>query len=325
MNGSTLDKAHRQAQEADQAIMSGKIKQGIVLYKDAASIFESVKQSTRDPEALKILDILNQKYTKISEQLQYHLETDPSSLQTRSAIQGQHQANSAAGPNSYHSSSSSPYQSSSSLTSTLASARGIPVGAVGSDIEGHYVSVKRRESSMDDPFTKCLASLEAGLNKLQLSASKVKGTYEGLKTQVATSGPGSLTIGNGFDIGESFYLVTHDSNQHITASTHLGPPSDGKETSLVVEMSNHIAAQEHLIKKQRDIIRTSLGKLRQVENKRMGDLEAEIDRLATENEKLKIQNGRLRSRWEELKDNNRKKRSHSSSDTTETIVEEEEN
>jgi predicted nuclease with TOPRIM domain len=76
--------------------------------------------------------------------------------------------------------------------------------------------------------------------------------------------------------------------------------------------SIQLQAHETAYKKQKDTLKNSLIQLKNEINQRQGskmkDYEFEIERLKSENDKLKIQIGRLKSRWDELKESARKRR-----------------
>ncbi|KAK9246162.1 hypothetical protein V1506DRAFT_189227 [Lipomyces tetrasporus] len=296
MEESDLQKAHREASEADKAILSGRPKDAVTLYTSAASHFSSASSSTQDPEALKMLEILHTKYATLASQLQTNLTNNPAMFKTQRSPQASVQA------------------SSSSLANTLASARGIPVN----EIDGHYVNIKRRGSAPveEDPFMKYNALLETGLNKLQQSLAKTVAAFHKIRRQSQGFKQGEESYNNSFD---SYYVVPDESRRFDI--------EEGAGT-LVAEVASSLAACESTMKRQKDVIRTSLGKLRQEvktrESRRVRELESEIERLVAENEKLKISNGRLRSRWEGLKESARKRRDTSTVGQTGTIAEEDE-
>ncbi|KAK9369855.1 hypothetical protein V1509DRAFT_619311 [Lipomyces kononenkoae] len=294
MEESDLQKGHRQALEADKAILSGRPKDAITLYTSAASHFASATASTQDPEALKILDILHTKYATLASQLQTNLTTNPTIFKTKPSPQASVQA------------------FSNSLANTLASARGIPIN----EIEGHYVNIKRRGSALteEDPFTKYNGLLDSSWNKLQQSMAKTAAVFDAIRRQNPSLKHDGESYSNSF---ESFYVVPDEDGRRY----------DSEEwTGAITDLGSSLAACENAIKRQKDVMRTGLGKLRQEvktrESRRVQELENEIERLVAENEKLKISNGRLRSRWEGLKESARKRRD--AAGQTETIAEEEE-
>ncbi|KAK9234628.1 hypothetical protein V1525DRAFT_412451 [Lipomyces kononenkoae] len=295
MEDSDLRKGHRQALEADKAMLSGRPKDAIKLYTSAASHFGSAKASAQDPEALKILDILQTKYAALASQLQTNLTNNPTIFKTKPSPQA-----------------SSVHAFSNSLANTLASARGIPIN----EIEGHYVNIKRRGSALteEDLFTKYNALLESSWNKLQQSMAKTAALFDGIRRQNPSVKRDGESYSNTF---ESFYVVPAEG----------GRRGDSEEwTGAMAEIASSFAACESAAKRQKDVMRTGLGKLRQEvktrESRRVQELENEIERLVAENEKLKISNGRLRSRWEGLKESARKRRD--AAGQTGTIAEEEE-
>ncbi|KAK9316454.1 hypothetical protein V1524DRAFT_377364 [Lipomyces starkeyi] len=295
MEESDLQKGHRQASEADKAILSGRPKDAITFYTSAATHFASATASTQDPEALKMLEILHRKYVTLASQLQTNLTNNPAMFKTQPSPQSSVQA------------------SSNSLANTLASARGIPIN----EIDGHYVNIKRRGSAPaeEDPFTKYNALLETSLNKLQQSMAKTAALFETIRRQNAGLKHDGESYSSSFD---SFYVIPDESRRFDSEESSGG----------LVEVASSLAACESTMKRQKDVVRIGLGKLRQEiktrESRRVRELESEIERLVAENEKLKISNGRLRSRWEGLKESARKRRDTSTAGQTGTIAEEEE-
>ncbi|KAK9477915.1 hypothetical protein V1514DRAFT_332306 [Lipomyces japonicus] len=305
MDDSALQQAHSFASQADNAVLAGQPREAIALYKSAASNFERAFSLTNDPEGLKMLKILHNKYNTIAVQLQGSITLNPELFKP------------ARTPTSTSIVVSNPANG-SNLANTLASARGIPV-------DGHYVSVTKQSrrgvdesrTGGEDPFNKFSASLEASFNKIGQSSNKTSSLLDSLRRQhpglFGIDGPNSHNNNN--NTIESFYVVPGKFDTDVT-----------ENSNLLVDLLKQISVYENLIRRQRDVMRSNLGKLRQEvhsrETRTVREFESEIERLVAENDKLKIQNGRLRSRWEGLKESAKKRMTGTT--VADTIAEEEE-
>ncbi|KAK9469167.1 hypothetical protein V1512DRAFT_255646 [Lipomyces arxii] len=295
MDEALLHKAHKAASDADKAMLSNRPKDAIALYNAASIHFDNAKELTKDSEALRMLNILHLKYASLTQQLQSLLVTEPEVLTCTL-------------------SQSSPTRSAtvtSGITSSLASARGIPVP----DIDGPYVTVKHRANgtgsvsyatNTDDAFVRFNASLEASMNKMHQAAAKIAADLESFRQEQP-----ALFREKWQDVSalDSFYVVPES------------PFRNNEDKSVIgVKLSRSIAACESVVRRQRDVMRTNLAKLRQDVKMREGritrELENEIERLVAENEKLKINNGRLRSKWEGLRESAKKRRTIQNDDIT---------
>ncbi|KAK7202796.1 hypothetical protein BZA70DRAFT_291949 [Myxozyma melibiosi] len=313
MDEVTLQKAHSEATKADAAVLSRRPKDAISLYASAASMFESLQTSTKDDEARRMLLLLQQKYARLSAQIKTHLETNPEMFKKSSVGQQLHSVGSGAS------------SSASALASSLASARGIAAN----DIDQHYVNVKHRSSRAasdlappsalaaaamghdgnDDLFTRFNSTIEICMTRLFHSSGKTVAAFDALRRQ---GGAGLDQYGTGM---ESFYVVP-TSRKETAASSDPGESSTSStgqpSATLVSEITSSLSAHETNLRKQRDVMRNNLGKLRMEirarESRRTKELEGEIERLVAENEKLKISNGRLKTRWDNLMESARKRR-----------------
>ncbi|KAK9473461.1 uncharacterized protein V1510DRAFT_392853 [Dipodascopsis tothii] len=135
-----------------------------------------------------------------------------------------------------------------------------------------YLSVRRKTSTDEDPFAKFSGALEAALARLQ----------RGLREPAGRA--------------ESFYIVP------------AAAPSDAAEG----EVTTSIGGYEPEVRRVRDAAKTALAKLRadlRARDQRRGrELEAELEALRGDNERLRIQNKRLKTRWEGLKESARRRR-----------------
>lgn len=271
-----------------------------------------------------MLEILQKKYKQMSDQIKTNLEANPEIFKhAYEQTSTRHVA--------------SATKSSGALATSLASARGIEA----SDIDQHYVNVKHRarlshaaadtppsplaaaamaaaaigHNSNDDLFSKFNASLEASINKIYQSSNKILASFEILRRQNS-----ALAGGQQFDMFggggvESYYLVPPT---HKDGTDYENPSFQQLSQStmtLASELSSSCAAHESNLRRQRDVLRNGLAKLkmdiRTRESRRTRELENEIERLVAENEKLKIANGRLKGRWDNLKESARKRRDSS--------------
>jgi hypothetical protein len=178
------------------------------------------------------------------------------------------------------------------LTASLATARGIRHTVVS-------------QAKKEDPINKLYTSATVAYTKA------FKTAVEKLNKDKSFSGSSGIRSDN-----ESFYLVptpapTKSSSEELaTEVTSL--------RNTVKRFNAQIQAHELGLKKLKDSLKTNLGQLRDDIDARETTLvrqyEAELEALRTENNNLKIQNGRFKSRWDQLKESARKRREGSAED-----------
>lgn len=116
----------------------------------------------------------------------------------------------------------------------------------------------------------------------------------------------SDTVGSLKNPTDSYYVVSeHQAHDNMASeNAHLREALKSAQLSL--------EAYSETFERQKEIIKSSLAQLRSEmqarEQEKVQKMNAEIEELQAENDKLKIQMGRMKSRWEGLKESARKRR-----------------
>ncbi|ANB11984.1 Kinesin-like protein [Sugiyamaella lignohabitans] len=223
------------------------------------------------------------------------------------------------------------------LTASLASARGIAptTGSNTSKATGtaHLASGAKKKLSEEDPFYKFYSSINSVFTKT-FNASIEKAKEERLhqvqnhssalhKNGMSSSGGASESEANSaitslmlpikFD-NESFYVVPNTNKSSIEELA----TENANLRQMINRTSIQLHAYETATKKQKDALKNNLMLLRNEFNSRESarnrQHEEEIEALTSEIDKLKIQIGRMKSRWDDLKESARKRREESVTD-----------
>lgn len=168
------------------------------------------------------------------------------------------------------------------LMSSLGNARGIRAGGV------------QKKDDLD-PFSKAYSSINSSFTKTLNSFNE-------------RAGDGNL--GETIRTNESFYVVP------VAATNNNNVEELNVENANLRQMLNRTSTQlyayETAMKKHKDILKATLMQLKNDvaarESARNKQHELEIEQLRTENDKLKIKIGRLKSRWDSQKESSGKRR-----------------
>ncbi|KAK9463073.1 uncharacterized protein V1516DRAFT_671885 [Lipomyces oligophaga] len=333
MAGNLLQEAHHQASDGDTAILSGRPEDAITHYLSAASLFESVKSTTKDEEALRMLDILNKRYSTTAAKLKKNLELNPDMFKSLVGSGNESNLNCPSADNGILGTSYSTVsvESVNQLAVNLSNAR-LPrtstplaaAAAAGSSSSTTAVAATAtgvmRESSIrqvttDDLFNKFFASFEGSMNKVQHSLSKTTTAFDAMRRQsralllsqhsMMLAQQSSQPISSGDTLlnpgmEASYFMVAPTSataNPTDHASSGLGP--------LVNDVSRCLESHKTVLQAQKDNLRKGIKKLRNEvrshEQRRIRELELEIDKISARNQVLTIENVRLKTRWDDLK------------------------
>lgn len=210
------------------------------------------------------------------------------------------------------SSYSQPPITSGNLTSSLASARGKPISnqvSPNSSLTSASQTTSQRtrssqldphsrransgsplENSDEEPFFKFYSTMTTVVSKTHSQTrDKAKFTNNYIRMKKNNDQTGA---------SESYYVVPDESDS-INSENY-------NKTQMALE------AYADTFERQKDIIKNSLAQLRSElqsrEQAKIQTLNQQIEELNDENAKLKIQLGKMKSRWEELKESARKRR-----------------
>lgn len=277
------------------------------MHGEASTKFEEAKSLTWNEEAQRTLDVLSKQ----------HLARSKFLNEQKNAIAAQRQeANN-------NNNNTRPAQS-DDLAGSLASARGIPDGdrknksnTTNNTRPNSAANNSKRTSSPsveDDPFYKFYQSINSVYSKsFQNAVSKEEAnTNERQQYLGSTATLNSAAAGS----NESFYVVPNTSSltyeELITENASL--------RQLLNKSSVQLQAHETANKKQKDALKSCLIQLKNElsakESAKNKEHDAETEELKSENDKLKIQIGRLKSRWDELKESARNRRKDDDGSTT---------
>lgn len=194
--------------------------------------------------------------------------------------------------------------------------------------EGTTDQLSKRNSSQphidnadEDPFFKFYSNITTIVSKTHTQTrDKTKFTNKYFQSK----GASPLDKKTSRSPSSSKLSDTTISYKNPTDSYYLVPKSINNESpeSLATENANlkealqgatrSLEAYSDTFERQRDAIKSSLGQLRvelqAKEQSKIQELNAAIEELQSENDKLKIQMGRMKSRWEGLKESARKRR-----------------
>lgn len=227
---------------------------------------------------------------------------------------------------SSNSSYAQPPISSGNLTNSLASARGKPVNSVFPSQTSPHASLaatfqnnqrykvssassspsndptKRGQTSSprlgnpdEEPYYKFYSNMTTIVTKTYTQTrdrTRFTNKYHQMKKSSSNTSP-----------TESYYVVPVGAD--LTAE-NASLKESLKQTTQALE------AYSGTFERQKDAIKSSLAQLRSelqaIEHAKVQELNATIEELQTENDRLKIQMGRMKSRWEGLKESARKRR-----------------
>lgn len=287
MEASPLDVAYSLVKQADHAMMKGEYRASSDFYLKASAKFTEAMGLTASVEARRTMEAMAAVYKAKSQHL-----VDPKIL---SQVQKLNNSSGSITSSNTTNSTTSPPGSVNSmnrsrpddLTMSLASARGIPSR-----------NLRGKSTSEDhDPFYTFYSLINQAFTRAYNSALE-KATASG--TGLANS-PDFVT--------DSFYVVPDDESSS-TKEELLAEISNLRQ--ILQKTSSQLHAYEMAVKAQKDITKAGLNQLKHdvkvKESTTQRQYDTEIEQLRSENDKLKIQNGRLKSRWDDLKQQARKKR-----------------
>lgn len=253
-----------------------------MLHEEASTNFQEAAKLTSSAEARNTLEVLSRQHLARSKFLseQRHIpRTQGVAIENGSS-------------DDKNRSSQQPVYS-EELTASLATARGI---------QAHVrpkspVHANKKPGGDDDPFYKFYSTVTSTFSKtLQSTIAKEEAQMK------------DKNLSRTINTNESFYVVPNTTS----LSTEELITENASLRQAINRSSIQLQAHETAYKKQKDTLKNSLIQLKNEINQRQGskmkDYEFEIERLKSENDKLKIQIGRLKSRWDELKESARKRR-----------------
>jgi hypothetical protein len=201
------------------------------------------------------------------------------------------------------------------ITGHLATARGMPDPSKRQSEQQDSPTNRRKGKAQadNDPFIKFYTSVNNIFSRALTSATD-KSREE---TQIQSVSPSSSShvdishsfLGNVPRLGnESFIFVPKASNMSIEELA----TENANLRQLLNRATIQIHAHEQAIRKQKDVLKNSIltlkNELTKREIERTRQQELEIEALRNENDKLKIQIGRLKTRWDDLKESARRRR-----------------
>lgn len=282
MDGSPIEAAYTFAKRADRATLTKDYAKAVSLHVEASKKFAEAAELTQSREAAQTLNVISRQHLARSRFL--------ADLRNEPSIPSQVSPPSTS-PGSSITEKGTMNHIRDDLGTSLAAARTPSDRLPGSSRPD------------EDPFHKFYAAVNSTFAKsFQVAAAK-----EAQKKDLVTRSPsgsggaGLPAVGN-----ESFYVVPN--------STSLTTEELIAENASLRQMINRSSVQLHAyetaLRKQKDAIKNSLAQLRRElaarESARAREQEAELETLRVENDKLKIQIGRLKSRWDELKESARR-------------------
>lgn len=290
-----MDVAYSLVKQADHAMMKGEYPKSSDLYLKASVKFTEAVSLTASVEAQRTMEAMAGVYKvksqhladpKIIAQVQ---KLNPSSgsaaaASSSSSTTTTNATTTTSPPGSINNANRS---RSDDLTMSLASARGIPIR-----------NLRGKSTSEDhDPFYTFYSLINQAFTRAYNSA-----------LEKATASGAGLPNGPDF-VTDSFYVVPADESSS-TREELIAEISNLRQ--ILQKTSSQLHAYEVAIKAQKDITKAGLNQLKQDvklrESTTQRQYDTEIELLKSENDKLKIQNGRLKSRWDDLKQQARKKR-----------------
>lgn len=198
------------------------------------------------------------------------------------------------------------------LTGQLASARGIPEQArIRPDRQDEGTSHRRKSKAQaeGDPFIKFYTSVNNIFNRALSNAIEKSREESQPSTASSQADISHSFLGNVPRLGnESFIFVPKTTN---VSSEELAT-ENANLRQLLNRATIQLHAHEQAMRKQKDVLKNSLltlkNELSKRELERTRQHELELEALRVENDKLKIQIGRLKTRWDELKESARRRR-----------------
>jgi hypothetical protein len=269
MDGAPLDIAYTLARKADMATQKGDYSNASTLHARASEKFTEAIAFTNSFPAQTMLDSLSKSHLARSKFL-----ADKNNLVTADTGRDMGRAVTG-GANGGR----------EELVSSLASARGIR------PIPTHS---NKKEEWTGDPIQKAYTVINGSFTKT-------------LNSLMSEKGEGSL--GETVRTNESFYVVPAATKNHTAEELSI---ENANLRQMLNRTSTQLYAYETAMRKHKEILKTTLmqvkAEIASKENLRNKQYELELEQFRTENDKLKIQIGRLKSRWDSLKESARKKR-----------------
>lgn len=178
--------------------------------------------------------------------------------------------------------------------------------------EGGTIDHKKSTSPLknpdEEPFFRFYSNVTTIVSKTHAQTrDRAKFTNKYLQNKSKQSSPKmSDTIGSFKNPTDSYYVVPQHEPQDPSSSEIENLREALKATQQSLE------AYTDMFERQKDGIKSSLAQLRSDlqmrEQEKMRSMNEQIEELQAENDKLKIQMGRMKSRWDGLKESARKRR-----------------
>lgn len=272
MDGAPLDIAYTLARKADLATQKGDYSVASALHAQASGKFTEAIAFTNSGPAQTMLDSLARSHIARSKFL-----ADKSNLIISDT-----------GSETVRIISNGSNGGREELASSLANARGIR------SVPNHN---NKKEDGSVDPVQKAYALINSSFTKNLNSLIAAKNDN------------GSINLGETVRTNESFYVVPSAKINHTAEELSV---ENANLRQLLNRTSSQLYAYETAMKKHKEILKSTLmqakSEISTRENSRNKQCEMELEQLRTENDKLKIQITRLKSRWDSLKQSARKKR-----------------
>lgn len=168
----------------------------------------------------------------------------------------------------------------------------------------------------DEPFYKFYSNITTMVSKTHTQTrdrSKFTNKYYQSKGINKTSSPSSSKLS---DAAGGFRNPTD--SYYVVPTSETDEPQEGlaaenaKLKEALMTATRSLEAYSDTFERQKGVLKSSLAQLRSEiqakEQQKTQELNTEIEELQAENDKLKIQMGRMKSRWEGLKESARKRR-----------------
>ncbi|ODV88613.1 hypothetical protein CANCADRAFT_125695 [Tortispora caseinolytica NRRL Y-17796] len=271
-NRPALHSAHQLAKKANRLAVGGEYAKAARLNQMAAEQLQQAHDASTDPVARKILASMRDSYLKSAQELARVPKTKtPTETPSREPVGG---------------GSTPSVQPSGAPGSRPASATGLAKG-----------SVPMSPSDIVDKFS---TALELRFSKLTVSPTSSAGR--------AAAAAAASAAGHTDNKSDSFYVVPQNSKNAEELAIE-NAALRGSVTDLVAKLQ----AYESFIHREKIAIRAAVAKLKEdlanAERSRASDLDSQLMDLQLELNKTKVQYGRLKARWDNLKESARKRKS----------------
>lgn len=306
MDSTPLDSAYTAAKNGDAAVLSADFSRAASYFREAASHFESVLVKAPDNPSSRTLRALAGQYNDRAEYFssgKAAIDTKKYQISPASSASGTYSPNKVSstdpGTNPRLPARSPWNEHFTGNRSTFAGA---------SQIGGKSVIADPGNPSQPGvvaPLSEALTSIV-----LRSQAVFLKSFEHSLNEKSVSSGVRLDSIGNA--PSESFYLVKPKSSKGGPGtSVPAVPSSDQLNSQVTLTSLDRSQAVEKASQAQNSALKTGLHQvLRDLalqEQRIVDDHTEEIDRLRAENDRLKIQVSKLKTRWEDLKESARKR------------------